>query len=167
MLNERIPIKGRLSISLNGKVVREIENLVVTTGTDWVAERISGVGTTDITKMVIGQDITGPTYATNGAATDATAGDMWVGGSAVNMDTSKSQVVDLATAGGVATGSEIVFSTTFLGTGSGEPNVAINEAGLLTSATVPVLIARTTFNVVNKDYNDEMTITWTITIASS
>jgi hypothetical protein len=155
MLNERIPLKGRLQISLNGSVVRDIENLVVTTGTDWVAARMAdGAGTTSVSKMGIGTD-----------ATAAVAGDQWIGATApaVSMSASSSQVADLLTQ--TATGSEIQFSTTFLGTGAGQPNAAINEAGLLTSDDI--LIARTTFNTVNKDYNDEMTITWTITIASS
>jgi hypothetical protein len=155
MLNERIPLKGRLSISLNGKVIREIENLVVTTGTDWVADRISNATVTNIEKMIIGTD-----------ATAASAGDMWAGATApaTSMTASMSQSAALATLGGTVTGSDIQFSTTFLGAG-GSSNAAINEAGLLTSDDI--LIARTTFNTVNKDYNDEMTITWTISISSS
>jgi len=154
MLKERVPLKGRLSIALNGEVVREVENLVVATGTDWVASRMSNTTVADITQMVIGTDATG-----------AVATDTWIGGSTVNMDTSKSQVTDLAIAGGTVTGSDVQFSTTFLGTGEGGQNAAINEAGLLTSDNS--LIARTTFNTVNKDNNDEMTITWTISISSS
>jgi len=147
MLNETIPLKGRLQISLNGAVVREIDNLVVDTGAGWVAERIGGQNATQsITNMGIG----------TGTAV-AAAGD-------TGITTAQTQALATTTVDGAA--KTVVFSATFPGAGAGN-SAAVTEAGLLTGDATPILVARTVFNVVNKDEDDEMTITWTITISGT
>lgn len=53
------------------------------------------------------------------------------------------------------------FTASFnAGVGTG----AITEAGLFTATTGGVLLARTTFDTINKDANDVLTINWQITI---
>ena len=39
MINDGLKMKGRLTISINDEVVQEIDNLVVTTGKEYVASR--------------------------------------------------------------------------------------------------------------------------------
>ena len=41
--NDSVALTGKLAISLNGKIVQEVDNLVVTVGKVWVAARMQGV----------------------------------------------------------------------------------------------------------------------------
>ena len=45
MVNDNLSLKGALCIKLNDEVVKEIPNLVVTAGKNWVAGMLNDVGT--------------------------------------------------------------------------------------------------------------------------
>ena len=40
MINDDLKLKGKLAIAINGEVVQEVDNLVVTAGKGYVASRI-------------------------------------------------------------------------------------------------------------------------------
>lgn len=145
---DKLSLTGALKISLNGEVVREVNNLVVDTGKDWVASRMAGVADAIMSHMAIG---TGTTAAT---VTD-TALETEVARNALN-----------ATA--VATDNTITFEATW---GPDDPDVTapattpVTEAGIFNAASVGTMLARTTFPVINKGEADTMTISWTVTIS--
>lgn len=147
--DEGLKVTGKLQIKLNGKVVREVDNLVVTTGKEWIASRMQGVADGVASHMAIGT-----------GTTTAAAGD-------TALETEAARVA-LDTSGGVASSNTITFETTFP---ADTPDVtapataAITEAGILNAGSGGTLIARTVFSVVNKGEADTMTITWTITIS--
>ena len=60
MFESNLTLTGTLSISLNGEVVKEVPNLVVTTGKNYVASRMKDATATAMSHMAVG---TGSTAA--------------------------------------------------------------------------------------------------------
>lgn len=142
MINDVLPkLTGKLKIELNGVVVAEIDNLVVTAGKGFVASRMVGTAASVMSHMAIG--------TTNTAAA--------VGDTALAAEAAR-----VALTSGTASGAVATYVATFpAGTGTG----AIVEAGILNSGSGGTLLARTVFSVINKGASDAMTITWTVTVS--
>ena len=145
MIQENIKITGKVSIKLfdqSGELkdTRDINNLVVTTGKEFIAARMVGTPT-EMSHMAIGA---GSTAAANG---DTALGSE-LGRVALSTDT--------------ASGAVVTYTAAFpAGTGTG----AVVEAGILNASSGGTLLCRTVFSVVNKGANDAMTITWQITVS--
>ena len=140
---DSVSLTGKLEISLNGTVVQEVKNMVVTAGKEWIASRMQGVVDGVMTHMAVG---TGTVAA---AAANTTLG-------------TELARQALTTSGGVVAGAVITFATTYAaGTGTG----AITEAGILNASSAGTLLARTVFGVINKGALDTMTISWAVTIS--
>lgn len=141
MINDGFKMKGRLTIALNDEVVQEVDNLVVTTGKNYVASRIKDATATAMSHMAIGT-----------GTTAAAAGDTALG----------SESARTALTSTTVTNNEIAYVDTFgAGTGTG----AITEAGLFNASSAGTMLCRTVFSVVNKGADDSMTITWTVTVS--
>ena len=132
-------MKGHLTIALNGEVVQEVDNLVVTAGKGYVASRMKDATATAMSHMAIG---TGSTAA---AAADT----------ALGSESARTALTSTSVSGAVVT-----YADTFAaGTGTG----AITEAAILNASSGGTMLCRTVFAVVNKGASDSMTITWTVT----
>ena len=140
MINDGLKLTGALTIALNDEIVQETENLVVTAGKNWVADRMNDVNTV-MTHMAVG---TGTTAAAAGNTTLVTENDR-------NALTSTT-----------VTGNAIAYVATWA---AGDGTAALTEAGLFDAASAGDMLARTVFSVVNKGAADSMTITWTITVS--
>ena len=141
MINDGLKLKGKLAIALNGDVVQEVDNLVVTAGKGYVASRIKDASATAMSHMAIGS-------GTTAAAAGNTALGTELGRVSLTSTTVSSNVV--------------TYVATFAaGTGTG----AVTEAGILTASSGGTMLCRTVFSVVNKGSADSMTITWTVTVS--
>ena len=144
MINDGFNITGRLQVELNGKVVREIDNLVTTAGKGFVAS--SMIKTTSnspaaMTHMAIGSNTTNPA-----------AGDTALG----------TELGRVALTSAAVSGAVVTYVATFAaGTGTG----AVVEAGILNASSGGTLLCHTEFAVVNKGSADAITITWTVTVS--
>ena len=58
MINDGLKLKGKLAISLNGKIIQEVDNLVVTAGKGYVASRMKDATATAMSHMAIGSGST-------------------------------------------------------------------------------------------------------------
>ena len=58
MIKDDFKLKGKLAIALNGDVVQEVDNLVVTAGKGYVASRIKDASATAMSHMAIGSGST-------------------------------------------------------------------------------------------------------------
>ena len=141
MINDGLKMKGRLTIALNDEVVQEVDNLVVTTGKNYVASRIKDASATAMTHMAIGT-----------GSTAAAAGDTALGSEAARTTLTSTTV---------STNTVVYVDSFGAGTGTG----AITEAGLFNASSGGTMFCRTVFSVVNKGADDSMTITWTITVS--
>ena len=140
-IQDNLKMKGRLQVSLNGEVVRDIDNLVVTAGKGYVASRMKDASATAMSHMAIGS-------STTAAAAGQTALLSELGRVSLTSTTVSSNVV--------------TYVATFAaGTGTG----AVTEAGILTASSGGTMLCRTVFSVVNKGSADSMTITWTVTVS--
>ena len=140
MINDGLRLTGALTISLNGVVVQETNNLVVTAGKNWVADRMNDANTV-MTHMALGT-------STTAAAAGQTALVSELDRNALTSTT-------------VSTNTVAYGCTWAAGDGTG----AITEAGLFDAASTGDMLERTVFSVVNKGASDSITITWTITIS--
>lgn len=135
---------GAVNIVVTGedgtiKDQRLIPNLVVTTGKNYIASRMTGT-TTAMSHMSIGS-----------STTAAAAGDTALG----------AELGRVALSSSSTTANVTTYSATFpAGTGTG----AVVEAGIFNAASAGTMLCRTTFAVVNKGANDTITVTWTVTV---
>lgn len=142
-MQENAHAKGRLSIRLYGpdgklKDERIVENLIVSTGRAWLAQRMTGAPAL-MSHMAIGIDNTAPSLSNTGLMSEST-----------RVALSAQQTVDNVT----------TYDATFpAGVGTG----AIVEAGIFNAAIAGTMLNRAIFAVVNKGASDVMSITWTIT----
>jgi hypothetical protein len=148
MISDSIKITGNVKIDIIGadgavKDSREIKNLVVTVGKNYIASRMKDATATAMTHMELG---TGTTAAAVGDTTLQTA----IAGSRVTLTST------------TVTANAIAYVASFpAGTGTG----AVTEAGTFNAASAGTMLCRTVFSVVNKGANDAMSITWTITVS--
>jgi hypothetical protein len=127
----------------NLKGERQVKNLVVTTGKNYIASKM--VATTNspvsMTHMAIG------TGATTPAAANTALG---------------SQTGRVSLSGSSVSSNAITYTATFpAGTGDG----AITEAGIFNAASGGTMLCRTTFPVVNKASGDTIAVTWVVTVS--
>lgn len=146
---ENLKVKGRLNIVLKDKQgevkdTREVDNLVVTTGLNFIASRMEGVTDSVMSHMAIGEGTT----AASAGDTDLES----ILGSREALDSTTN------------TNNTVVYVSSFeAGDGTG----AVTEAGIFNASTAGTMLCRTVFSVVNKGADDTMTITWTITLSAS
>lgn len=141
MINDGLKLKGKLAISLNGKIIQEVDNLVVTAGKGYVASRMKDTTATAMSHMAIGSG------STAAAASDTALGNQ-LGRVALTSTTVSSAVV--------------TYVASFpAGTGTG----AVTEAAILNASSGGTMLCRTVFSVVNKGAQDSMTVTWTVTVS--
>ena len=145
-IQDSILVKGALKIVLadaQGNITdeREVPNLVVTVGKNFIASRMIGTSDNIMSHMAIGTGTTSP------AAGDTTL---------------QSEAGRVALNSNVRTNNAIAYVATFpAGTGTG----AITEAGILNNSTGGILLCRTVFSVINKGAADTLGITWTVSVA--
>jgi hypothetical protein len=147
MINETITVSGRLQMVLTGpdgtvKEDKTINNLVVTTGKNFIASRmINDQATTAImSHMALGSDNTAAIVGQTALTTELGAR------------------VALADA---VSGAEVTYTATF---GAGVSTGAIVEAGIFNASSSGTMACRTVFSVVNKGSDDTLAITWNVTI---
>lgn len=149
MLNDSLKLKGRVGIVLkdkdgNVKETREIDNLVVDAGLDYIASRMKDATATAMTHMALGS-----------GSTAAAAGDTDLGSILGSRETLDSTTV---------TDNTVVYVSSFE---AGDATGAVTEAGIFNASTGGTMLCRTVFSVVNKAADDTMSVTWTITISAS
>lgn len=144
---ETISVKGRLKIhvwdaeTLETKDYREVDNLVVDVGLDYIASRMKDATATAMSHMAVGSDGTTPA-----------AGDTALG----------SELGRVALTSTTVTNNVVEYIATF---GAGTATGAIEEAGIFNDGVAGTMLCHTTFAVVNKGAADAMSITWDVTVA--
>jgi hypothetical protein len=142
-LNELPQALGQLDIKLfdqhgNLKDQRLVDNLLVTTGLNWMAARFVGTPTA-MSHMAVGSGAVAPALANTTLGAE-------LGRAALSAQTSAANVA--------------TYSASFAaGVGTG----AVTEAGIFNAAGAGTMLNRATFAVVNKGALDTMQINWTVT----
>lgn len=147
MIRDNVDAKGKLRILVTGpdgavKSDDTVNNLVVTAGKNYIADRMKDGGKAQMGYMGVGTDNTA-----------AAIGDTTLYSEAAR--------VALNTAGGTVTDNAVEYSATF---GAGVGTGALVEAGIFNDSAAGDLLCRTVYSVVNKGADDTLTITWTVSI---
>ena len=146
MLQEMIKVTGKLNIQLFDKSgalkdSRDVENLVVAVGKEFIASRMVGTAAAVMSHMAVGTD-----------STAAVVGNVSLG----------AEQARVALTSGTASGAVATYVASFpAGTGTG----ALVEAGIFNASPSGTMLCRTVFSVVNKGADDAMAITWQITVS--
>jgi hypothetical protein len=149
MINEELKLRGDVAIVLkdkdgNVKDSREINNLVVSSGLEFICSRMAGTSAGVMSHMALGS---GTTAAAAGQ-TDLVS----ILGSREALDSTS------------AASNTITYVSSFE---AGEATGAVTEAGVFNAASSGTMLCRTVFAVVNKAADDFMSVTWTITLTAS
>ena len=148
LMNESVTPTGQVLIQHldadgNIKAEQKVKNLVVTTGKNYIASKMTATTNSPVsmTHMAIGTGTTTPA-----------AGDTALG----------TQTGRVTLAGSSVSSNAITYTATFpAGTGTG----AITEAGIFNASSGGTMLCRTTFPVVNKASGDSIAITWIVTVS--
>lgn len=146
-MNEVLKVTGRLTVvrtNAAGEVVetREIPNLVVTTGKQYIAQRLGqSTPPTIMSHMAIGSDSTTAV----------------VGQSALLAELGRAVLT-----GTTVSGASVTYTSTFApGVGTGN----VYEAGIFNASSAGTMLCRTTFPLVTKQAGDTIAITWVVTVS--
>lgn len=151
MINDNLKLSGALSIVLtdkdgNVKDSREVKNLVVNTGLAYIISRMVGTSKAVVSHMALGAG----TSAAAASQTDLVS----MLGSREPLDSTTITGTNLE---------KVQYVATFE---PGDATGAVTEAGLFNAASAGDMLCRTVFPVVNKAADDQMAITWTITLSA-
>ncbi len=140
-------ITGRVQINRYDEDLKliesqEFDNLVVTTGLNWVAGRMGPSPAAVMNYIALGNSGTAPALGDTTLVSETFRSAVTVNGGAVSAN---SVVYSLSMAAGVGTGS-------------------YQEAGLFNANSGGTMLSRVVFPVVNKGASDTVTITWTISV---
>jgi len=116
------------------------DNLVVTTGLQWIAARLNTPVPAVMNYIAVGTSNTPPALNQTALVAEVARSVVSVGGGSVS-------------------GTTIVYSTTF---GAGVATGALQEAGIFQLATGSPMLSRVTYPVINKGASDTISILWTI-----
>lgn len=145
---EKLTLAGRPRLVLrdkNGKVkvIRELDNIIVDTGFDFVCDVMGNT----VQPADLG-------YTAIGTGTDAAAtGDTKLGTESTRVTNSYGHTV----------GDKTYYTTATFGAGVGTGS--ITESGLLNATEAGTMLCRQTFAVINKGADDSLEVTWKITLS--
>jgi hypothetical protein len=145
MMQDMVEVAGKLSIVLTTadgmvKDSRELDNLIVQVGKNYLAGGVIGSLTQPFIQMALGTGTTSPT----------------TGDTALQAQIARQAFTSSSVSTNIAT-----VSTTY---GAGVGTGALTEAGIFNASVSGVMLSRVVFSVVNKASTDVLTITWSITI---
>jgi len=145
MIADRIGIKGSLDVVIydqhnNVKDKRHVSNLVVASGKNYIANRMTSNANVIMSHMAVGSGNTNPTTSDTVLGTEI---------SRVALDST------------TLNGNVITYVSTF---GAGVGTGSLTEAGIFNDPTAGTMLCRTRFDVVNKANSDVIVITWNITV---
>ena len=149
MINDNLKLRGDVAIVLkdkdgNIKENRIINNLVVTAGLTFICSRMAGTSAGVMSHMALGSGST----AASAGQTDLVS----ILGSREALDSTS------------ASSNTITYVSSFE---AGEGTGAVTEAGIFNASSSGTMLCRTVFPVVNKQADDTMSVTWTITLTAS
>ena len=152
MINENLKLSGQLNIVLKDKAgnikdEREVKNLVVNKGLEYIASRMKDASKSVMSHMGLGSGTT----AAAASQTDL-----------VTLLGSR-EALDSTTIAG-SNNEKVVYVAAFE---AGDATGAVTEAGIFNAASSGDMLCRTVFSVVNKAADDTMSVTWTITLSAS
>lgn len=146
MIKDNLKATGKLILALYDKdnkvkSVLEVPNLVVTTGLNFIASRMTGTSAAVMSHMAIG---------TNNTAANT---------SQISL---QAEISREALSGALATGSTITYNATF---GPGSGTGTLTEAGIFNASSSGTMLCRTVFPALVKEADDILTINWLVTVS--
>tara|TARA_R110002111_G_scaffold252127_1_gene316775 strand:- start:141 stop:599 length:459 start_codon:yes stop_codon:yes gene_type:complete len=152
MINENLKLSGQLNIVLTDKAgivkeQREVKNLVVDAGLAYIISRMLNTSKSVMSHMALGSGTTAAAASQTDLVTTLGSREALTSSTITGSNSEK-----------------VVYVATF---DAGDATGAVAEAGVFNAATSGDMLCRTVFSVVNKQADDTLSVTWTITLAAS
>ena len=152
MINENLKLSGQLNIVLTDKAgivkeQREVKNLVVNAGLAYIISRMLNTSKSVMSHMALGSGTTAAAASQTDLVTTLGSREALTSSTITGSNSEK-----------------VVYVATF---DAGDATGAVAEAGVFNAATSGDMLCRTVFSVVNKQADDTLSVTWTITLAAS
>ena len=152
MINENLKLSGQLNIVLTDKAgivkeQREVKNLVVNAGLAYIISRMLNTSKSVMSHMALGSGTTAAAASQTDLGTTLGSREALTSSTITGSNSEK-----------------VVYVATF---DAGDATGAVAEAGVFNAATSGDMLCRTVFSVVNKQADDTLSVTWTITLAAS
>jgi len=136
-----IALSGALQVYLNDDLVREVPNMVVSTGISFVSSRMHGTSASVMSHLAIGSD--------NTAA-------------AANQTALLTELARVALTSTTVSGAQVTYVASIPpGTGTG----SVTEAGILNAGSAGTMLCRSVFDAVTKGATDTMQFNWVLTVS--
>jgi len=136
-----IALSGALQVYLNDDLVREVPNMVVSTGISFVSSRMHGASASVMSHLAIGSD--------NTAA-------------AANQTALLTELARVALTSTTVSGAQVTYVASIPpGTGTG----SVTEAGILNAGSAGTMLCRSVFDAVTKGATDTMQFNWVLTVS--
>tara|TARA_B100000073_G_C23729045_1_gene570195 strand:- start:1329 stop:1745 length:417 start_codon:yes stop_codon:yes gene_type:complete len=136
-----IALSGALQVYLNDDLVREVPNMVVSTGISFVSSRMHGTSASVMSHLAIGSD--------NTAA-------------AANQTALLTELARVALTSTTVSGAQVTYVASIPpGTGTGN----VTEAGILNAGSAGTMLCRSVFDAVTKGATDTMQFNWVLTVS--
>ena len=136
-----IALSGALQVYLNDDLVREVPNMVVSTGISFVSSRMHGASASVMSHLAIGSD--------NTAA-------------AANQTALLTELARGALTSTTVSGAQVTYVASIPpGTGTG----SVTEAGILNAGSAGTMLCRSVFDAVTKGATDTMQFNWVLTVS--
>jgi hypothetical protein len=157
--SDSFALQGRVDMVLydesgNVKDERHIDNLIVDAGVEGVAYRIAPHDGTTAPSSPYNYIALGTSDTAVDAADDELSAELTVGANYAREQDATAQY-------SVSSGNKLILSVVF---GPGEGTGSLRESGMFNAATGGDMLARQTFDEIQKASGDTLTITWTITL---
>tara|TARA_B110000093_G_scaffold152330_1_gene167281 strand:- start:29 stop:487 length:459 start_codon:yes stop_codon:yes gene_type:complete len=152
MINENLKLSGQLNIVLTDKAgivkeQREVKNLVVNAGLAYIISRMLNTSKSVMSHMALGSGTTAAAASQTDLGTTLGSREALTSSTITGSNSEK-----------------VVYVATF---DAGDATGAVSEAGVFNATTSGDMLCRTVFSVVNKQADDTLSVTWTITLAAS
>ena len=145
-LSNNLQVTGQVTLRLykpDGQIIeRQVKNLVVQAGLEFITSRMTSATKNVMSHMGIGTSTISPVLSQTALL---------------------AQVGSRSPVSATVLSNNITFTSTFL-SGVGTITGAITEAGIFNAATGGDMLCRTTFPAINKTTNDTLSISWVVTV---
>ena len=142
MLSSDLKLTGHVTVEINGEVVQEVPNLVVTTGKNFVASRIKDSSANLMSHMAVGTNNASPAAGNTSLGTEVAR---------VALDSTSTSA------------NTVTYICTF---SAGVGTAGLIEAGLFSASSGGTMLCHTLFGgIITKQAADSMVLTWVLTVS--
>lgn len=149
-MNDSLKIEGLITIALNGKIVREIKNLITSAGKAQISLLAGSAAAVPFTYLALGTGSTAADIADTALGAETVVSGLARAAATVSQETT------------TVTNDTLQLTKAFTSAGAA---TAVTECGILNAASTGTLLGRQVFAAINTVSGDILTVTYKVKFA--